>query len=120
MGNTVITPEDRAVGARLRAARRRAGITQQELAAWLGVTYQQVHKYEHGINRITAPRVLAAAHALGCAPGALLWSPEEDPYAPLIAAARAFTEACGSPGPRWMSATVRRTQTALAALGMTT
>ena len=38
------------VGARLRERRILLGLTQQELAELIGVTYQQAHKYEKGIN----------------------------------------------------------------------
>ena len=41
------------------------GLTQQELAALIGVTYQQAHKYEKGINRIAAGRLFTIAQALG-------------------------------------------------------
>ena len=41
-------------GARLRAARLEAGKSQTEVADALGITFQQVQKYEKGINRISA------------------------------------------------------------------
>ena len=41
------------------------GLTQQELAELIGVTYQQAHKYEKGINRIAAGRLSSIARALG-------------------------------------------------------
>jgi transcriptional regulator with XRE-family HTH domain len=44
---------DNHVGARIRERRIMLGLTQQQLAEKIGVTYQQVHKYEHGINRIS-------------------------------------------------------------------
>src|SRR6186713_3534592 len=56
---------DRHVGARLRERRIMLGLTQQELAELIGVTYQQAHKYEKGINRIAAGRLYAIAQALG-------------------------------------------------------
>jgi transcriptional regulator with XRE-family HTH domain len=56
---------DRHVGARLRERRILLGLTQQELAALIGVTYQQAHKYEKGINRIAAGRLFTVAQALG-------------------------------------------------------
>ena len=40
-------------------------LTQQPLAALIGVTYQQAHKYETGRNRITAGRLSRLAQALG-------------------------------------------------------
>src|SRR3954452_25160337 len=56
---------DRHVGARFHARRIALGLTQQELAARIGVTYQQAHKYETGVNRISAGRLYALARALG-------------------------------------------------------
>jgi transcriptional regulator with XRE-family HTH domain len=56
---------DRHVGARLRERRIMLGLTQQELAELIGVTYQQTHKYEKGINRIAAGRLSVIARALG-------------------------------------------------------
>ena len=41
------------------------GLTQHQLAELIGVTYQQAHKYEKGINRIAAGRLYTIAQALG-------------------------------------------------------
>ena len=56
---------DRHVGAKLRERRLMLGMTQQQLAELIGVTYQQAHKYEKGINRIAGGRLYAVAQALG-------------------------------------------------------
>ena len=40
------------------------GLTQDQLAAMIGVSYQQAHKYERGINRVTAGRLFEIARAL--------------------------------------------------------
>ena len=56
---------DRHVGARMRERRIMLGLTQQELAELIGVTYQQAHKYEKGVNRISAGWLHALARALG-------------------------------------------------------
>ena len=56
---------DRHVGARMRQRRIMLGLTQQQLAELIGVTYQQAHTYEKGINRIAAGRLSAIAQALG-------------------------------------------------------
>ena len=40
------------------------GLTQQQLADLIGVTYQQAHKYERGINRISAGRLYEIAQVL--------------------------------------------------------
>jgi transcriptional regulator with XRE-family HTH domain len=52
------------VGARIRERRIMLGLTQQEMAALIGVTYQQAHMYEKGINRIAAGRLYQIAQAL--------------------------------------------------------
>ncbi len=59
---------DKAIGRRLEQIRRENGLTQQELAALMGVTYQQAHKYERGINRLSAGRLAILAEALGIPP----------------------------------------------------
>ena len=56
---------DREVGARMRERRIMLGLTQQQMADLIGVTYQQAHKYETGINRIAAGRLYQVAQALG-------------------------------------------------------
>jgi transcriptional regulator with XRE-family HTH domain len=56
---------DRHVGARMRERRIMLGLTQQQMAELIGVTYQQAHKYEKGINRIAAGRLYNIAQALG-------------------------------------------------------
>jgi DNA-binding XRE family transcriptional regulator len=55
---------DRHVGAKVRERRVMLGLTQQQMAELLGVSYQQTHKYERGINRITAGLLHAVARAL--------------------------------------------------------
>jgi transcriptional regulator with XRE-family HTH domain len=52
------------VGGRIRERRIMLGLTQQQLAAMIGVTYQQAHKYERGINRVAAGRLFEIARAL--------------------------------------------------------
>src|SRR4051794_23261930 len=56
---------DALVGKRVRERRRALGLTVQELAAVLGVPYQQLHKYETGANRLSAGRLFLLAEALG-------------------------------------------------------
>ena len=56
---------DRYVGARIRERRIMLGLTQQQMADLIGVTYQQAHKYEKGINRVAAGRLYRIAQALG-------------------------------------------------------
>jgi transcriptional regulator with XRE-family HTH domain len=55
---------DRHVGTRMRERRIRLGLTQQAMAKLIGMTYQQIHKYEKGINRLAAGRLYQIAQAL--------------------------------------------------------
>jgi transcriptional regulator with XRE-family HTH domain len=52
------------VGTRIRERRISLGLTQSHLAKAIGITYQQTHKYEHGINRVSAGRLYEIARAL--------------------------------------------------------
>lgn len=52
---------DAEVGERIRYARRASGVSQQELAQALGITFQQLQKYEIGRNRITAGKLKIVA-----------------------------------------------------------
>jgi transcriptional regulator with XRE-family HTH domain len=54
-----------AIGARMRTRRRQLGLSQSDLADRLGVSFQQVQKYERGANRVAASTLLVAAQALG-------------------------------------------------------
>jgi len=56
---------DRHVGTRIRERRIMLGLSQQQMADLIGVTYQQAHKYERGINRISAGRLYEIAQVLG-------------------------------------------------------
>src|SRR6266403_3315981 len=55
---------DNHVGGRIRDRRIMLGLTQQQLAEVIGVTYQQAHKYERGINRVSAGRLFEVARVL--------------------------------------------------------
>lgn len=55
---------DRELGERVRARRLEIGMTQEQLAEHLGVTFQQIQKYERGVNRIAATRLLDMAVAM--------------------------------------------------------
>jgi transcriptional regulator with XRE-family HTH domain len=55
---------DHALGKKLRQAREAAGLSQQGLAQRLGITFQQIQKYERGANRIAASRLVSIARAL--------------------------------------------------------
>lgn len=56
---------DRIVGQRLRWRRRELKLTQEQLGEKLGLTFQQVQKYEKGVNRIAAGRLFEIAQVLG-------------------------------------------------------
>jgi transcriptional regulator with XRE-family HTH domain len=62
------TTMDCHVGARIRERRVMMGLSQQQLARVIGVTYQQEHKYERGLNRISAGRLFAISQALDIEP----------------------------------------------------
>jgi transcriptional regulator with XRE-family HTH domain len=64
MPERAINPVDEAVGARIRLLRKRRKMSQQELGTALGVTFQQVQKYENGKNRVGASRLHMVAIAL--------------------------------------------------------
>jgi transcriptional regulator with XRE-family HTH domain len=53
------------VGSRLRARRLMLGLTQEQLGDAVGLTFQQIQKYERGINRMGASRLWELARALG-------------------------------------------------------
>jgi transcriptional regulator with XRE-family HTH domain len=57
-------PVDKHVGSRVRMRRLMLGMSQGKLAAELGVTFQQVQKYEGGTDRISASRLMAMSQAL--------------------------------------------------------
>lgn len=60
-----IHPVDIEVGANVRLRRKAMGVSQQDLAKALGVSFQQVQKYERGTNRISASRLYDIAACLG-------------------------------------------------------
>jgi len=71
---------DALVGRRIAARRAAMGLSQTALSQRLGVSPQQVQKYEAGQNRISASRLNDIATALGVAPGALF--PDRAPEIP--------------------------------------
>lgn len=60
---------DRKIGQRVRSRRLEIGMSQERLAELLGVTFQQVQKYEKGVNRIAASRLFDIAAALDMTAG---------------------------------------------------
>jgi transcriptional regulator with XRE-family HTH domain len=65
-------PIDVAVGARIRVQRRHMQISQDELARVLGLTFQQVQKYERGANRVSASMLVRIAAKLQTTVGSLV------------------------------------------------
>src|SRR5918994_6864599 len=59
------TDIDREVGKRLRALREEAGISQTAVGEGSGITFQQVQKYENGVNRISVSRLMQFCDVLG-------------------------------------------------------
>ncbi|MDE2583532.1 MAG: helix-turn-helix transcriptional regulator [Rhodospirillales bacterium] len=58
------SPIDVHVGSRIRLRRTLLGMSQERLGESLGLTFQQVQKYERGVNRVGASRLFDLAHAL--------------------------------------------------------
>jgi transcriptional regulator with XRE-family HTH domain len=69
--NDPIHPVDRLVGRRVRLLRKCQGMSQTELANAIGLTFQQVQKYEKGTNRISASKLFEIAQALNVEVAAL-------------------------------------------------
>jgi transcriptional regulator with XRE-family HTH domain len=63
-GRRTIEPINRLVGMQLRTRRLELGLTQSDLAQRLGLTFQQVMKYERGVNRLSAPMLWELAQIL--------------------------------------------------------
>ena len=64
MAKKAPNPTDRHVGARVRMRRMMLSMSQEKLGDALGLTFQQVQKYEKGANRIGAARLQQIAHIL--------------------------------------------------------
>jgi transcriptional regulator with XRE-family HTH domain len=60
---------DRYVGMRLMQRREELGMGQQRLADHIGISFQQVQKYERGANRVSASRLHTLARILNVSPG---------------------------------------------------
>jgi transcriptional regulator with XRE-family HTH domain len=54
------------IGRRIREARLMASMSQEALGRRIGITFQQIQKYERGINRISVVRLADIADCLGC------------------------------------------------------
>lgn len=58
-------PEDLLVGRRIRDLRTTLSMTQTDLGARVGVSFQQIQKYEGGLDRISVGRLVRIARAFG-------------------------------------------------------
>lgn len=67
---------DVAIGARIRSRRVYLKMSQTELATRVGVSFQQVQKYERGANRVSGSKLVAIAAALGSSVGWLVGEDE--------------------------------------------
>jgi transcriptional regulator with XRE-family HTH domain len=65
-------PIDIAVGARIRMRRKVLKVSQGALASALGITFQQVQKYERGANRVSASMLVKIARRLDCTVASLI------------------------------------------------
>src|ERR1700743_2065588 len=78
---------DKGIGGRLKLYRQRASLSQTALGKHLGVSFQQVQKYENGTNRISAATLMKIARFLNISIGDLL-SPQTQPGAKKAPGAR--------------------------------
>ncbi len=90
-GTGIPHPVDVHVGTRIRTRRLLLGMNQESLAKALGLTFQQVQKYERGANRVSASRLAAIADTLGV-PIAYFFAEFATPDTPQSAEERRFRE----------------------------
>lgn len=84
LNNRSPTSADARVGVRIKELRRAAGRTQKQIAAQIGVTGAQFHRYETGATRVAASRLIAIAAALGTRPEALMGMPPPAVSVPVL------------------------------------
>jgi len=72
-----VHPIDIQVGARIRTFREAAGISQHHLGKDIGITFQQVQKYETGANRVSASKLYLIAQRLGVSIAEIVGEVEE-------------------------------------------
>ena len=68
---------DVAIGERIRARRNQIQISQDELGQALGVSFQQIQKYEKGVNRLSSGRLVELAATLQCSAADLIGGVEK-------------------------------------------
>jgi transcriptional regulator with XRE-family HTH domain len=79
-----VTPADAEIGKRIRARRESLGLSLQAVADAMGVTYQQVQKYERGDNRVAGGRLQALAAALRTSVAEIIEDVANDGSAPTM------------------------------------
>ena len=88
---------DRLIGGRIRERRIELGLTQQQMSELVGVTYQQIHKYEKGINRTPSTGLHRIAQVLNVEIGYFFETlgstkPLPDPEKRILRLVRGFKE----------------------------
>lgn len=95
MAKNFVKPVDAHVGALVRKRRTELGLSQEKLADAIGLTFQQVQKYEKGTNRISSSRLMQIASALDVPPTYFF---DKAPTAAKITASEQRSQ-CGLPNP---------------------
>lgn len=67
------------IGSKIRELRKLAGMSQMRLADKIGVSYQQVQKYEKGASKLSVPRLMQIADVFGVPPESFLYGDSYDP-----------------------------------------
>ena len=80
MSNKEIEKIDKVIGKKIQELRLGMGMSRQQLAEKIRVSNQQLQKYEKGINRISASRLVAVAKALGKPVAYFLQDADEEEY----------------------------------------
>ena len=93
MAKKIPDPIDVFVGARIREARLLRALSQEKLGDKLGLTFQQVQKYEKGTNRVGASRLHQIGTVLGIAAGDFF--PPQGEAAPLVVATEGSAQTRG-------------------------
>lgn len=65
MAKSPASPIDKILGANLNRFRTTAGLSRESLGQQCGLTFQQIAKYEHGVNRISSAKLVEMASILG-------------------------------------------------------
>jgi transcriptional regulator with XRE-family HTH domain len=86
---------DKYIGAQMRVRRTALRMSQEALAAAIGVTFQQIQKYEKGVNRVSAATLFQIAQVLRTEASALMPMGEGPSADPLLSVE--FTSALGQP-----------------------